>query len=283
MPLSNGIYFAEFNPRQSEDPLTIVYLHGSGGNHLFWPSTLRRLPGCRTLSVDLPGHGKSDPPGRQSVSQYSQDIQHWLDDINIKQAVLIGYGLGGNIAIHLACKYPQWIQGIILINTVIHQIIAQTLIDNLRNPVTAEHAVKMVIEKHMKLQTIKPGHKIFQKQILDVRPAVLAGDLIAYRENTFITSANNITQPICILEGKTSKQQLTSDQNYALNLLPDAQIILPPHESHILPIDEPQWTANHILSFLRNTISCPASGVESSHLLDLSNQHMEGSLAIRTH
>lgn len=160
MPLINGIYFAEFNPGKLDNTPTLVYLHGAGGNCLFWPTELRRFRNHHTISIDLPGHGKSHPPGRQSVIHYSQIIESWLAGLNLKQTILIGFGLGGNIAMQISVNYPHLVQGLVLINILLQKNIPENLINNLTNPVTAQNSKKKYIHEDLKLRTSNHNHRL---------------------------------------------------------------------------------------------------------------------------
>ena len=281
MPLTNGIYHAEFTPRQAENNPTLIYIHGAGGNSLFWPRSLRRFPHHRTISIDLPGHGKSNPPGRQSVDHYSQIIESWLADLNLKQTILIGYGSGGSIATQIATDYPHLAQGLILINTILKKFIPESSINNLTNPVTAQNAIKKYINEALQLRSTNEQHRDYLKSLRSIRPAVLAGDFMTQNEKTFIKTAKHIIQPVCIIESKAGENYLTPEQNHALHLLPEATVVFSERNSQLLPIDEPQWTATQIQTFLRNIKSKQSAQSNSGYYLDM-DINEEGSYAIRT-
>ena len=50
-------------PLKADRP-TIVFIHGSGNNRLFWANQLNGLTDCaNTVAIDLPGHGESPGQG----------------------------------------------------------------------------------------------------------------------------------------------------------------------------------------------------------------------------
>src|SRR5690554_435001 len=62
--------------------------------------------GYRVLGITLRGFGKSDKPyGNYDYDVYAQDIKAVLDKLNIKDATLGGFSMGGAIAIHYVAKY----------------------------------------------------------------------------------------------------------------------------------------------------------------------------------
>ena len=102
MPLESDIYYYSFSSTSTGIHPPIVLIHGAGGNHLFWPPGIRRLPGYNTISLDLPGHGKSPGRGRQSIDAYTADILKWIEEIELNRAVFIGHSMGSAIAISRA-------------------------------------------------------------------------------------------------------------------------------------------------------------------------------------
>jgi 2-succinyl-6-hydroxy-2,4-cyclohexadiene-1-carboxylate synthase len=68
------------------------------------------------LTVDLPGHGQTNV---QQDSDYQMPnlalaLIELLVELNIKQCILVGYSMGGRIALYLAIHFPQYFYGVIL-------------------------------------------------------------------------------------------------------------------------------------------------------------------------
>jgi non-heme chloroperoxidase len=62
--------------------------------------------GYRVVGISLRGFGKSDKPyGKYDYDVYADDIKVVLDKLNIKNATLGGFSMGGAIAIHYVAKY----------------------------------------------------------------------------------------------------------------------------------------------------------------------------------
>ena len=97
--------------------LPVVMIHGAGGSHLDWPAELRRLPEANAIVFDLPGHGRSSGPGRSTVSAYAADVVALLDALDLPQAIILGFSLGGAVAQTLAANYKRRVAGLILLAT----------------------------------------------------------------------------------------------------------------------------------------------------------------------
>ena len=73
---------------------TLLLIHGAGGSHLSWPAVLRRLPQTAVYTLDLAGHGRSDPPSYTSIEAYAQDVADFIEALGMKQAVILGHSMG---------------------------------------------------------------------------------------------------------------------------------------------------------------------------------------------
>ena len=62
--------------------------------------------GFRVVGITLRGFGKSDKPyGRYDFDVFSDDIKVVLDKLNIQNAVLGGFSMGGAVVLHYVTKY----------------------------------------------------------------------------------------------------------------------------------------------------------------------------------
>ncbi|MFT6927948.1 MAG: 2-succinyl-6-hydroxy-2,4-cyclohexadiene-1-carboxylate synthase [Psychromonas sp.] len=84
----------------------LVFLHGFLGSHQDWSETIEQLKDCfYCVSIDLPGHGNSfavTTPLDNGFEATHRSIKAVLDDLQIKEYILIGYSLGGRIALDYA-------------------------------------------------------------------------------------------------------------------------------------------------------------------------------------
>ncbi len=59
------------------------------------------------LTIDLPGHGKTIFSGDYTMQNTASAIVTLLDDLEIAQTHLIGYSMGGRLALYLALNFPN--------------------------------------------------------------------------------------------------------------------------------------------------------------------------------
>ncbi len=81
--------------------------------------TLDALGGfARVVTFDKRGQGLSDPALEvPSLEQRSRDIAGVMDAAGMQRAVLLGFSEGGPMCIDFACRYPDRVEGLILVGT----------------------------------------------------------------------------------------------------------------------------------------------------------------------
>jgi len=87
---------------------TVVLIHGWPLSDAMYEYQYQYLvqKGYRVVGISLRGFGKSDKPyGKYDYDVYADDIKVVLDKLNIKDATLGGFSMGGAIAIHYVAKY----------------------------------------------------------------------------------------------------------------------------------------------------------------------------------
>lgn len=87
---------------------TVVLIHGWPLSDAMYEYQYQELAekGYRVLGITLRGFGKSDKPyGKYDYDVFANDIKIVLDKLNIKNATLGGFSMGGAISIHYVAKY----------------------------------------------------------------------------------------------------------------------------------------------------------------------------------
>jgi pimeloyl-ACP methyl ester carboxylesterase len=101
------------------DSIPIVFIHGTASSlHTFdvWADSLKTFN--RVVRMDLPAYGLTGPfPDRNySMANYTAFLKDFLTALGIKQCVLVGNSLGGQIAWNFALEQPDIVEKLILID-----------------------------------------------------------------------------------------------------------------------------------------------------------------------
>lgn len=68
------------------------------------------------VAADLPGHGASlgMPPDRYTMKGAARSVLDVLDEIGADRATIVGYSMGGRLALYLALRHPDRCSGLFL-------------------------------------------------------------------------------------------------------------------------------------------------------------------------
>jgi 2-succinyl-6-hydroxy-2,4-cyclohexadiene-1-carboxylate synthase len=99
----------------------ILFLHGFMGDSNEFNQIISLLSeqfSC--LTVDLPGHGKTTVLGGEecyTMASTAQGLVDWLDELNVQRCVLVGYSMGGRLALYLSLHFPERFSKVVLEST----------------------------------------------------------------------------------------------------------------------------------------------------------------------
>lgn len=94
---------------------TITLLHGFLGSLRDWQPLFTQLKKFDIVAVDLPFHGSSKNIDKTfSFEETADSIIYILDNEDIQSTTLLGYSLGGRIALYTALSYPHRFSHLIL-------------------------------------------------------------------------------------------------------------------------------------------------------------------------
>lgn len=91
----------------------IVLVHGWSMHSGVWEELAKQLSETFEVTcLDLPGHGKS-----QTIEPYNLEmLTHTIaENLPKKPCWLLGWSLGATVVLELACKFPQWVKGLVLL------------------------------------------------------------------------------------------------------------------------------------------------------------------------
>lgn len=89
-----------------------ILIHGSGGDHRVWALQSACLEGA--LALDLPGHPEGDPA--EDVAEIAEACAAAVATIEGPRA-LIGHSLGGAVALEVAVRHPELVDGLVLVSS----------------------------------------------------------------------------------------------------------------------------------------------------------------------
>ncbi len=106
-----------FYQRQGAGP-PLILLHGFGGSSRSWAGLIDTLDEkLDIVALDLLGHGRSASPeaaARYAMQRAAEDVMALIARLGLHAPSLLGYSMGGRLALYLAHRYPHAFQQLIL-------------------------------------------------------------------------------------------------------------------------------------------------------------------------
>jgi pimeloyl-[acyl-carrier protein] methyl ester esterase len=73
--------------------------------------------GFRLLAPDLRGHGDSDPGSGYGLADFAADLTEWIQALDLREVALVGWSLGGQVALELCPLLRGRLRRLILVGT----------------------------------------------------------------------------------------------------------------------------------------------------------------------
>ncbi len=103
----------------STEGVPLVLLHGLGNEAHLWDDFIPSVsPHYRVLALDQRGHGDSDwdPEARYDAESMTDDLEAALDAVGIDRFVLVGFSMGGRVAMTFAGRHPERLAGLVIVD-----------------------------------------------------------------------------------------------------------------------------------------------------------------------
>lgn len=109
--------------RSGGDGPPVLLLHGWPTSSFLWRHVMVEIAGgSRAIALDLPGFGLSDKPLDASYSFrfYDRVLNGFLDALEIEETGLAVHDLGGPLGLYWACRRPERLSRLALLNTLVY-------------------------------------------------------------------------------------------------------------------------------------------------------------------
>lgn len=227
----------------------MVFVHGAGGNHLVWGLQVHALAECaRAVAVDLPGHGRSSPPGRNSIAAYRDVVLGLLDALAFDRAVIVGHSMGGAIAQTLALSHPDRVAGLGLVGTGARLRVLPAILEGVLNDLPA--TARLVIEYSYAPGTNPEFLRRAEEEFCECPATVIHGDFWACNQFDVMTRLGEIHAPTLVICGREDRMTPPKYSVYLAKNIPNASLVFIDHAGHSVMLEQPDETSQVLLHFI---------------------------------
>jgi 2-succinyl-6-hydroxy-2,4-cyclohexadiene-1-carboxylate synthase len=243
-----------------------VLVHGFTGSSQSWGERVvdgLASAGCPPVLFDLPGHGRN---------RAAQDPKHFLldsalsavEDAGQWPAGLVGYSMGGRLALHFAATRPEVVRCLVLesaspgLVTQAERRLRQGSDDELARSIELD-GVEAFIDRWERLPlfetqsgTDEPGRSRLRALRLENSAEGLAGALRGLGTGTLPSlwdALPGIDVPTLILVGALDHKFVSTGERMAA-ALPDARLVVVPGAGHAVHLERPDAWLEAVKGFL---------------------------------
>jgi len=97
----------------------LIFVHGWTCDDTSWSAQVPEFAKkYRVLTLDLPGHGKSDVPARDkfSIGLFARAVEAVRAEAGVDRVVLVGHSMGAPVIREYARLYPQRVAGLVAVD-----------------------------------------------------------------------------------------------------------------------------------------------------------------------
>jgi len=238
-----------FKLRSRESPRDIVLIHGSGADHSHWPREVMELPDYNIHILDLPGHGQSTGPGRDSVAAYADVVAGFIDQRRLTQVTLFGHSLGSAIVLTLALRRPDWLKALVLVGAGARLKVLPALLEQLETDFP--DAVEQIC-RYLFGPEAAPSLVAAEKQrYLTVDWRLIRDDFLACNQFDVMERLSGIEAPTLVITGSADMLTPVKYGQYLKEQIPHAGLVVIPNAGHMVAREKPQEFIQAVGPWLR--------------------------------
>lgn len=247
---------------------TLVLLHGFTGSTKTWKSVIGYLPNTvKIVAIDLIGHGKTEAPkdpARYTMIEQVKDLEEIFEQLDLNDFTLLGYSMGGRVALSYAVRFPKRLKCLILESSspglrTEEERAARRQSDEALADEIEEKGIRWFVEKWENLplfSTQKQMPEEVQQAVRDERLSQsetgLANSLRGMGTGTQPSVWNKLIRlsiPVILVTGELDKKFIGIAEQM-MNLLPNAEHITVPNAGHSIHVENPEQFATIVKEVL---------------------------------
>lgn len=255
--------------------LPLVLLHGFTGSSANWLEVLNPFSNhFQVVLIDLPGHGRtasSSIPERYTMEMVSHDLITIAKALNLSTFNLLGYSMGGRLALYMAARYPAYIKSLILESaspgletTAQRQVRIQN--DNRLASEIELNGVPAFVERWQRLPLFATQQRLpkAERETLHHQRLSNSASGLAYslrgmgtgQQPSLWFELDSIDLPVLILAGELDKKYVRIAQQMAA-MIPQAGLNIIADAGHNIHLEKTQIFVATVLDFLNSLKKLP--------------------------
>jgi len=222
----------------------LILLHGAFGNAEGWAQIVPALKESRrVIAVEMEGHGRTNDLDRPlEIRQMSKDIAVLMEELNLHNADIFGYSLGGIVGLGIAIEYPELVRKLAILGSTSGRL------DETYEPeqylqyqsIPDDFAPPMLKEPYDRLS---PNPERWYDMVIKIR------DLGPRFEGFMVEELGSIQAEVLIMMG--DRDVISPEHAVAMyRKIPHAQLVIYPGGDHFMLWSDPDKVMSTLITFL---------------------------------
>lgn len=264
----------ELKVRDQGDGPAVIFGHSLGFDWEMWSFVAPMLSSeYRMIALDLRGHGDSTGPSRDyPISDMADDVVAVMDQLALDQAAYCGLSMGGMVGMHLALKYPERINGLVLMSTsateepesnrTTYDMLNEQTRGTPPNPAVVQFLLGLMFSGEFRSRC-PDVVKHFENKLQRVNddPSYFSVRSVIHRDG-FEEEISKIDLPTLVICAEADTSFPVSELELIHEKIQGSQFIRLPGAGHMSAVENPDSVAEMIQSFLMPLMGCSTKPME---------------------
>jgi len=218
---------------------SLVFLHGSSGDHTIWARQYGPLRGLYNIAVpDFPGHGASAGEVPEDIGGHIPWLKGLFGNLLFEKPVLVGHSMGAAVALAFALRHGEKLGGIVLVGGGAKMPVNPMILTGLKTDPAA--IVAMIPRFAVARKNRERIGSVLAGRLSVFRTDTLYRNLAACSRFDVTAEAGDIRVPsliVCGAEDKMTPPALSQDLE---KRIPGARLELIENAGHFAMMEEPE-------------------------------------------
>jgi pimeloyl-ACP methyl ester carboxylesterase len=214
----------------------LLILHGLLGSSDNWHTVGKKLStSFRVFALDARNHGRSPHDDVMTYEAMAEDVREFMEDNHLSTAHLLGHSMGGKTAMHVALRYPERVEKLVVVDIAPRAYNRQhdSLFDAIRsldlNQFASRHEINKVLTGKIpdKLTRQFVMKNLAREDASRFRWKINLTAIVEHYDeiNSALDTSKRFDKPTLFIKSNTSGYITKEDEAQITNIFPTARIV----------------------------------------------------------